>query len=234
MRWLKKNRIPLCLALLFLLGAGLFLYPTISEHLSARQQAETISRYVTDLPADWSKEYQQLWSDATAYNAALGETGITWQLSPEEESAYYAYLSSVSDGIMSYITIPAIDCSLPIYHGVEETVLQVGVGHLPGSSLPVGGESTHCVLSGHNGLPSARLFTDLDQLQEGDTFQLHTLGVTLTYQVDHIAVLEPTDLGLLQIEAGKDYCTLVTCTPYGVNSHRLLVRGVRVADPASG
>lgn len=234
MKWLQKKWVPLCLALLFLLGAGLFLYPSLSGQLSARQQAETISRYVSELPDDWSEEYKQLWSDAAAYNEALGKTGITWKLSQEEQTAYYEYLSSGSDGIMSYLTIPAIDCTLPIYHGVEEAVLQVGVGHFMGSSLPVGGESTHCVLSGHNGLPSARLFTDLDKLHEGDTFQLHTLGVTLTYQVDHIAVVEPTDLGLLQIEEGKDYCTLITCTPYGVNSHRLLVRGVRVADAASG
>ena len=133
---------------------------------------------------------------------------------------------------MSYIEIPSIDCSLPIYHGTDEGVLQKAIGHIPGSSLPVGGKSTHCVLSGHRGLPSAKLFTDLDQLKEGDTFLLRTLDETLTYQVDQILIVEPDELEALQIEEGEDLCTLVTCTPYGVNSHRLLVRGHRIANQA--
>lgn len=144
--------------------------------------------------------------------------------------AYNEYLKTDDTEIMAYIDIPAIDCSLPIYHGTQDAVLQVGAGHIEGSSLPVGGESSHCVLTGHCGLPSAKLFTDLDQLTEGDTFMIHTLNRTLTYEVDQISIVEPTDLSLLQIEEGKDYCTLVTCTPYGINSHRLLVRGHRTRE----
>ena len=135
---------------------------------------------------------------------------------------------------MGYVEIPDIDVTLPIYHGTSEEVLQTAIGHIEGSSLPVGGESTHCVISGHRGLPSARLFTDLDQLTEGDTFTLHVLDETLTYEVDQISVVEPDDISLLEIEAGEDLCTLVTCTPYGVNSHRLLVRGHRVETPEEG
>ena len=131
-------------------------------------------------------------------------------------------------GIMGYIDIPGIDCSLPIYHGTEESVLQIAVGHLEWSSLPVGGESTHCVLSGHRGLPSAKLFTNLDKLQAGDIFLLRVLDEVLTYEVDQILIVEPQETGALRIEKGKDYCTLVTCTPYGINTHRLLVRGHRI------
>lgn len=137
-------------------------------------------------------------------------------------------------GVMGYVEIPGIDVSLPIYHGTSEEVLQVAVGHIEGSSLPVGGESTHCVISGHRGLPSARLFTDLDQLAEGDIFTLRVLDETLTYEVDQIHVVEPDDITLLEIVEGEDLCTLVTCTPYGVNSHRLLVRGHRVENREDG
>lgn len=131
---------------------------------------------------------------------------------------------------MAYIDIPVIDCSLPIYHGTDESVLQIAIGHIEGSSLPVGGEGSHCVVSGHRGLPSARIFTDLDKLVEGDIFLIHTLDATLTYEVDQIRIVEPTDLSDLQIEEGKDLCTLVTCTPYGINTHRLLVRGHRIEN----
>lgn len=231
MKWIRKNGISICLVLVFLVGAGLFSYPSLSNFIQSRRQAERIASYQENFPENWSEEYRKLWEDASAHNETIAEEGIRLVLSGEQQDAYDAYLRVDNTGLMSYITIPAIDCALPIYHGVEEAVLQVGVGHLAGSSLPVGGESSHCVLSGHNGLPSARLFTDLDQLKEGDTFQLHTLGVTLTYQIDRIAVVEPTDFSLLEIEEGKDYCTLVTCTPYGINSHRLLVRGSRISNP---
>lgn len=153
----------------------------------------------------------------------------------DEEKQYYEQLLNVSgNGIMGYIEIPSIDVMLPIYHGTSEEVLQVAIGHIEGSSLPIGGESTHSVISGHRGLPSSRLFTDIDQLSEGDTFTLMVLDEVLTYEVDQIRIVEPEDISLLAIEEGQDLCTLVTCTPYGVNSHRLLVRGHRVENQGTG
>ena len=149
-------------------------------------------------------------------------------MTDEEEEAYNQLLNIGSSGIMSYIEIPKINCSLPICHGVDEQSLKTSVGHLAGTSLPVGGQGSHCVLSGHRGLPSARLFTDLDKLEEGDVFRIQTLDRVLTYEVDQIQVVEPSDLTKLKIIDGMDYCTLVTCTPYGINTHRLLVRGRRV------
>lgn len=216
------------LVVIFLVGAGLFFYPSVSSYWSARHQSETITAYALNT-ADSNKEwYDELWAEATAYNGALAQSGIDWLLSDEEKEVYNEYLKVDSTGVMAYIDIPAIDCSLPVYHGSGDAALQVGVGHIEGSSLPVGGQSSHCILTGHTGLPSAELFTNLDMLEEGDTFILHTLDRTLTYEVDRIYVVEPTDLSQLQIEEGKDYCTLVTCTPYGINTHRLLVRGHRI------
>lgn len=230
MKWLKKNRLWLLPVLLFCVGVGLLVYPTLSNYWNTKKQTAVITTYVENTAYTHDKEYEELWEAAAAYNKTLGEQGIHWILSDEEMEPYQEYLTTDSTGIMAYIDIPAIDCSLPIYHGTEDAVLQVGVGHLEGSSLPVGGESSHCVLTGHCGLPSAKLFTDLDRLTEGDEFTIHTLDRTLTYEIDQISVVEPNDLSLLQIEEGKDYCTLVTCTPYGINSHRLLVRGHRMEE----
>lgn len=230
MKWIKRNGITLCLVLVFLTGVGLLLYPGLSAYLTAGKQEELITYYVENVSDGAEERNQRLLEEAAAYNSELGREGIRWKLSEEEREAYNACLRSEGTDVMAYIEIPAIDCSLPIYHGTEEAVLQVGVGHLEGSSLPVGGESSHCVLTGHCGLPGARLFTDLDQLKEGDVFQICTLGMTLTYQVDQICVVEPTDVSELRLIEGKDYCTLVTCTPYGINTHRLLVRGERVEE----
>lgn len=230
MKWMKKNWKVLFPALLFFMGVGLLLYPTLSNYWNSHRQAEVIAGYVENVAFSHEEEYQRLWDEAAAYNETLGEKGIHWILSDEEMERYNAYLKTDDTGIMAYIEIPGIDCSLPVYHGTGDAVLQVGAGHIEGSSLPVGGESSHCVLTGHCGLPSAKLFTDLDQMAEGDTFMVHTLERTLTYKVDRISIVEPTDMSLLQIEEGEDYCTLVTCTPYGINSHRLLVRGRRVQD----
>jgi sortase A len=151
-------------------------------------------------------------------------------MSEEEEEEYNSQLDISGTGIMAYIEIPKINCSLPIYHGTDEATLQIAIGHIPGSSLPVGGESTHCVISGHRGLPSAKLFTNLDQMEVGDTFMIHVLNETLTYEVDQILTVLPNELQELQIQEGEDLCTLVTCTPYGVNTHRLLVRGHRIPN----
>jgi sortase A len=158
----------------------------------------------------------------------VSQTGIKWILTDQEKEEYNSLLDVSGTGIMAYIEIPRINVVLPVYHGTNEDVLQTAVGHLEGTSLPVGGAGTHCVLSGHRGLPSARLFTDLDKLTSGDTFVLNVLDEVLTYEVDQIRIVLPSDLSELVIEDGKDYCTLVTCTPYGINTHRLLVRGKRI------
>ena len=172
-------------------------------------------------------------AEAEAYNNNLAINGINWKMSKEELAVYEKELDITGTGIMGYITIPKIHVELPIYHGIDDAVLQIAIGHLSETSLPVGGPSAHCVVSGHRGLPSAKLFTDIDKLVEGDTWTVNVLNKTLTYEVDQIRVVEPTDLSNLQIEQGKDYFTLVTCTPYGINTHRLLVRGHRV-DNAQG
>lgn len=176
------------------------------------------------------EQYDKIWNDAVAYNRSISARGNSHYLSDEQEEQYQNLLNVGGSGIMGYIEIPTINVSLPICHGTDDSDLQVAVGHLEWSSLPVGGSSSHCVLSGHRGLPSARLFTNLDQLVEGDTFELHVLNEVLTYEVDQILVVEPSDTDALHIEEGKDLCTLVTCTPYGVNSHRLLVRGHRIEN----
>lgn len=230
MKWLKKNWTTILLGLIFLAGVGLLVYPTFSDYWNSLHQSRAITNYVENITNIDNEHYDELWADAAAYNKELSENGINWLLSDEEKEAYNEYLKIDDTGVMAYIDIPIIECSLPIYHGTDEAILQVAVGHIEGSSLPVGGAGSHCVMSGHRGLPSAKLFTDLDKLVEGDTFMIHTLDATLTYEVDQIRIVEPTDLSDLQIEEGKDYCTLVTCTPYGINTHRLLVRGHRIAN----
>lgn len=230
MKWIKKNGLTMILVAVFLMGLGLILYPTVSDYWNSLHQSKAVVSYVENVTNIDDEKYEELWQDAAAYNERLGESGIQWLLTDEEKEEYNELLKIDDSGIMAYIDIPVINCSLPIYHGTEESVLQVAVGHIEGTSLPVGGESSHCVVSGHRGLPSARIFTDLDKLVEGDTFLIHTLDATLTYEVDQIRIVEPTDLSDLQIEEGKDLCTLVTCTPYGINTHRLLVRGHRVAN----
>ena len=230
MNWMKKNWTTILLVCILLLGVGIFAYPTFSDYWNSFHQSQAVTSYVENVANLDMEQYEALWNEAVAYNKKLAKTGIHWNMTDEEKEEYNEYLAVDDSGIMGYIDIPVIDCSLPIYHGTDESVLQVAIGHIEGSSLPVGGEGSHCVISGHRGLPSARLFTDLDKLVEGDIFILHTLDATLTYEVDQIRIVEPTDLSDLQIEEGKDYCTLVTCTPYGINTHRLLVRGHRIEN----
>ena len=234
MNWMKKNWTTILLVVIFLVGIGLFAYPTFSDYWNSFHQSKAVASYVENVTNMDKEQYDKLWNEAVAYNAKLAETGIQWTMTDEEKNQYNEYLKVDDSGIMGYIDIPVIDCSLPIYHGTDESVLQIAIGHIEGSSLPVGGAGSHCVISGHRGLPSARLFTDLDKLVEGDIFILHTLDATLTYEVDQIRIVEPTDLSDLQIEEGKDLCTLVTCTPYGINTHRLLVRGHRIANQEEG
>lgn len=224
---------PLLLVALFIAGLFLMLYPTVSDLINTRNQSQVISVHESAVEAIPKDERTQMLALAQEYNKALAEKGDSaWFLSEYEKGVYQHVLNPFGNGIMGYIEIPKIEVRLPIYHGLEDVVLQVAVGHIDGSSLPVGGEGSHCVLSGHRGLPSARLFSDLDQLRDGDRFYLFVLGQTFTYEVDKISVVEPEDISQLQIESGKDYCSLVTCTPYGVNTHRLLVRGVRVETSA--
>lgn len=211
-------------------GLSLLAYPSFADYWNSFHQSRAVMTYAESV-ADMSKEeYERILDEARIYNAELAERGINWRLSDEEREAYMSQLDIGGNGIMGYIRIPKIDVMLPIYHGTEERILQTSIGHLEETSLPVGGSSTHSILSGHRGLPSARLFTDLDKLREGDTFTMTILNETLTYEVDHIWIVEPSDLSHLTIEEGKDYCTLITCTPYGINTHRLLVRAHRIEN----
>ena len=223
-----NHLITILLVLIFLLGLSLLLYPSVSDYWNSKHQTRAIAVYSEEVSGLDKDQYQALWADAAAYNASLRERDNAYLLTEEQKAAYEQLLNVSGLGIMGYVEIPSIDCSLPIYHGTEESVLQIAIGHLEWSSLPVGGESTHCVLSGHRGLPSAKLFTNLDKLQEGDVFLLRVLDEVLTYEVDQILIVEPQEIAALQIAEGEDYCTLVTCTPYGINTHRLLVRGHRV------
>ena len=226
---MKRNKIAtIVLTLVFLVGLSLLLYPTVSDVWNSFHQSRAIAQYASQVEEIDQENYERIWSAAVQYNRTLLDNPDRFTMT-EEEKAEYESLLSVSDlGIMGYIEIPEIDCSLPIYHGTDEAALQIAIGHLEGSSLPVGGKGTHCVLSGHRGLPSAKLFTNLDQLTEGDLFYLKILDETLTYEVDQILTVDPYDLRALEIDPEQDYCTLVTCTPYGINTQRLLVRGHRV------
>lgn len=228
MKWLKKHFTNILLSLIFLFGVGLLLYQSFSDYYNSLHQSHAISRYAEDISNMNQEEYDRLLSDAQAYNRELARSGLRLSLSEDEIETYQKLLDVGGIGMMGYIEIPAIKCSLPIYHGVEEEILQTSIGHIPGTSLPVGGSTSHCVLSGHRGLPSAKLFTDLDKLVEGDIFLIRVLDEVMTYEVDQIRIVLPSDLSDIQIEEGQDYCTLVTCTPYGINTHRLLVRGHRI------
>lgn len=227
---MKKHFSTIILILIFVIGLSLLLYPTVSDYWNSLHQSKAIATYAEEVAEIEDDVYEQIWTDALNYNETLIGKTNTFVLSDEEREIYESQLNISGNGIMGYIEIPDIDCALPIYHGTDAAALQIAVGHIEGTSLPVGGESTHCVLSGHRGLPSAKLFTDLDRLAEGDQFILRVLDETLTYEVDQIRIVLPDELDTLGIEEGKDYCTLVTCTPYGVNSHRLLVRGHRVEN----
>ena len=228
----KKTGSPITLLLILILLAGvsLLLYPTVSDYWNSFHQSRAIASYAEQVAKIDPDTYKQLWADAQAYNRSLiGKVG-RYDMTDEERAKYESLLNVSGNGIIGYIEIPSINCSLPIYHGTDEAILQIAVGHIEGTSLPVGGSGTHCVISGHRGLPSARLFTDLDKMVEGDTFMMRVLDETLIYEVDQIRIVLPDEMDDLEIEEGKDYCTLVTCTPYGINSHRLLVRGHRVEN----
>lgn len=225
---MRKHLSTIVLLFILLIGLSLLLYPTVSDYWNSFHQTKAITTYAENVAALDSASYDAIWEAARQYNRSLCSRSNGLRLSEEQKAEYERLLDVSGVGVMGYIEIPEIDVSLPIYHGAEDSVLQVAIGHLEWSSLPVGGESTHCVLSGHRGLPSAKLFTNLDKLREGDTFLLRVLDEILTYEVDQILIVEPQDTDALEIVEGQDYCTLVTCTPYGINTHRLLVRGHRI------
>lgn len=227
---MKKHISTIIAILVFVIGLSLLLYPTVSNYWNSLHQSRVVANYSDALAKMDQKEKQAEIDRAVEYNAGLINNGGRFTPSDSELSEYKSLLNADGTGMMGYVTIPKIQVKLAIYHTVDESVLQIGVGHLEGSSLPVGGASTHCVISSHRGLPSAKLFTDLDKLKKGDYFYLHVYDKVLAYQVDNIAIVEPNDYGLLEIEEGKDLCTLFTCTPYGINTHRLLVRGHRVEN----
>ncbi len=225
---LKKQIPNIIFGIIFLVGLAVFLYPSVSNYINSKNQSRAISSYQEALSSFTEEDYSKLWDAAYAYNEALVDKRMNFELSDEELSEYNSILDATGTGIIGYIEIENIGVNLPIYHGTDESVLQVGIGHLEGTSFPTGTTSTHAVLSGHRGLPSSKLFSDLDQMIVGDTFLLHILDQTFAYQVDQINIVLPEETSDLAIQPGKEYVTLVTCTPYGVNTHRLLVRAKRV------
>lgn len=227
---MRKSLSTIVLTIILIIGVSLLLYPTVSDYWNEFHQSKAIASYVEVVETMDEEKIQSILDEAIAYNERLRSKANRWNLSEEDIAEYNNTLNVSGTGIMGYIDIPSITVQLPVYHSTDEEVLQIGVGHIEGSSLPVGGEGTHAVVSGHRGLRSAKLFTDIDQLSEGDIFKFYVLGETLTYQIDQIRIVLPDELNDLKIEPGKDYVTLVTCTPYGINSHRLLVRGHRIEN----
>jgi sortase A len=226
--YIKKNLSTVFFAAVLIVGLCIFLYPSVSNYLNGLKQSKAIADYNTALDSMTPEDYSSFWQAATLYNEKLASGVMDFNLTDEEMEEYNTILDPTGTGIIGYLEIENIGVNLPIYHGVEESVLSVGIGHLPGTSFPTGTASTHTVLSGHRGLPSAELLTNLDQMIEGDTFLLHIMDQVFAYEVDSINIVLPNETESLYIYDGEDYVTLVTCTPYGVNTHRLLVRGKRV------
>ena len=224
----QRKSSNMLLVLILLAGLSLLLYPSVSDYWNSFHQSKAIASYAENVANLNEEKYDAMLSAAKDYNRKLLNRESKYALTEEEKKEYLQLLDISGTGIMGYVEIPKIHCTLPIYHGTEEAVLQVAVGHLEWSSLPTGGIGTHCVISGHRGLPSAKLFSNLDQLSNGDIFMMRVLDEVLTYEVDQISIVLPNQVEELQVVENEDYCTLVTCTPYGVNSHRLLVRGHRI------
>ena len=231
---MKLKTITKILIIAFFIGLSLLLYPSFSNYWNLKHATQAVNEFTEQLADIDDADYEAIWASAVDYNSALQIRDDDFALPNELQERYYNEIKLSGNGLMGYVDIPSIGVSLPIYHGTSADILQIGIGHLEWSSLPTGGMNTHCVLSGHRGLPSAKLFTDLNKLREGDTFTLNILNEVLTYEVDQIRTVIPNELGDLVISEGEDFCTLVTCTPYAVNSHRLLVRGRRVATEKKG
>ena len=227
---MKKNKSTIILILVFFVGLSVMLYPTISDYVNQLHQTRAVANYAADVDKLSDADYTAYFEAADAFNAQIAADPDALYF-PDRFPSYESTLDVTGTGIMGYITIEKIGVELPIYHGTSDAVLQVAAGHLEGTSLPVGGASTHAVISAHRGLPSAKLFTHLDQLEVGDTFTITVLDRVLTYEVDNISIILPTETDSLKVSEGKDYVTLMTCTPYGINTHRLLVRGRRVETP---
>lgn len=235
---MKKKISAILFGLLFLVGFGILVYPTVSNQWNTYRQSQLISNYQSVVQDMTPEDFTQEWERAEAFNATITQNNLYSDVFGEsttdlQSTEYWKVLNEAGDGVMGYLSIPKINIKLAIYHGTADDVLQTGVGHLNGTKLPIGGESTHCVVAAHRGLPSAKLFTDIDQLRNGDKFYIHVLDQVLAYEVDQILPMVDKDdhetlENALKIEEGKDQVTLFTCTPYGVNSHRLLVRGTRV------
>lgn len=226
----RGDIVNVLLVLMALVGLGLMLYPTVSDLWNRDRQTRSIVSYVEATGELSEEQIEEMLGKATAYNRHLRKTDIQWELTDEQVAEYDALLNVDETNVMGCISIPKIDLTLPIYRGTEEEAMQVAATHLAGTSLPIGGKGTHTCITGHRGLPSALLFTNLDKLKEGDTWTITVLDRTVTYEVDQIRIVEPTDLDTLFIDPQSDLCTLITCTPYGVNTHRLLVRGHRIKN----
>lgn len=224
---MRKHKTVIFLTIGFLVGICIMLYPTLSDYWNSKTQSRAVTNYESVLENLDEDVYKSIFENAYAYNKALYETNYPL-IDYKNVPGYYETLSVTDNDMIGYLKIDRIGVELPIYHGTSDAVLNKGVGHLEGSSLPVGGENTHCIMSAHRGLPSSKLFTDLDRVELGDTFQIVVLDQVLTYQVDFIKIIEPNDVSNMQIIEGGDYCTLFTCTPYGINTHRLVVRGIRI------
>lgn len=228
---MKKNKIGILLVLMLFIGVCGLLYPSVSQYWNSKTQTKAVENYREILDSLQPEDYDSFFEEAENYNAQLNE--LNFPLTDYHRLKGYNDILNVSGtGIMGYVSIPKLGVELPLYHGISAEVLNVACGHLEGTSLPIGGESTHCVLSAHRGLPHAKLFTELDKMEVGDTFTITVLNRTVTYQVDQIKVVLPNETNDVQIVAGEDLCTLLTCTPYGINSHRLLVRGTRIENAA--
>lgn len=228
--WIRKNLLSGVMVIGLLVGIGLLAYPSVANYWNQFHQTRAIMSYSETVDNMSTKDYDKILESAREYNERIAERGLHWVMSDADREAYENELNIDGTGIMGYVSVPKFHIRVPIYHGTEESVLQVAIGHLEATSLPVGGENTHTQVSGHRGLPSARLFTDLDKIREGDTWTITVLNETLTYECDQIRIVEPEDFSELEIVEGDDLCTLITCTPYGINTHRLLVRGHRVPN----
>ena len=231
LKWIKKNLFTVLMTTGLIAGVVLLLYPTVSNYWNSFHQSRAIMGYSQAVTTMSAEEYKAILDDAKEYNRHIARTGIIWKMNDEQRKEYNSKLKIDGTEVMAYLSLPKFHIRVPIYHGTDEAVLQTAIGHIEGSSLPVGGKSTHCLISGHRGLPSARLFTDLDKVKEGDTWTITTLCETLTYECDQIRIVEPDDIKGLGVVKDKDLCTLITCTPYGVNTHRLLIRGHRIPNP---
>ena len=228
---IKENSLTILLVLAIFVGLSLVLYPTVSDYWNSFHQSRAVASYLQDVEDLENSEKEKLLEEARAYNRSLPQnTTPSLNLSSLNQMIYDETFKVTKSGIMAYVEIPKLNVTLPIYHGTDDSVLRVAIGHIPGTSLPIGGKGTHAVISGHRGLASAKLFTDVDQLVKGDTFMIQVLDETLTYEVDQILTVLPQDVSALRINPNEDYVTLVTCTPYGVNTHRLLVRGHRITN----